>query len=462
MTIWFDVEDLFEYARTVSRPSGIQRLSYELYAAVRALDPAAIGFVRHDRPAGTMRVLDWAEVEAIYSGMAHTRAPSSAAAVPVQARRLSDVAGLRFLAARLPREVAQPLGEAARAQLGALRSLWRAARAAPGAMSRPRPAAASEAPSDAGGRLHADLREVARAGDILAAFGSPWSFGDYSNTVGRITAATGMRFAMLVYDLIPVARPEFCDRGLVQVFDRFVRGCLPLADTALAISEATARDIVAWSTREGVPLRSAPHPIPIGTGFTHFTPAPVLPPGLSAGGYALFVSTIEARKNHILAFRAWRRLLEELPADQVPTLVFAGRTGWMVADLMQQIQNAAHLGGKLVHVESPDDATLAALYQGARFTLFPSLYEGWGLPVSESLSFGKVCLAASTTSVPEAGGEFCLYHDPDSVTDAVALYRRAITEPGLIPSLEARIDAEHRPTPWSATARAVLDALAPG
>jgi glycosyltransferase involved in cell wall biosynthesis len=110
-------------------------------------------------------------------------------------------------------------------------------------------------------------------------------------------------------------------------------------------------------------------------------------------------------------------------------------------------------------VENPDDATLAALYRGARFTLFPSLYEGWGLPVSESLAFGKVCLASNSTSIPEAGGRFCLYHDPDSVTAATALYRRAIEEAGLIESLEATIAAEYRPTPWSVTARSVLDAL---
>jgi glycosyltransferase involved in cell wall biosynthesis len=180
---------------------------------------------------------------------------------------------------------------------------------------------------------------------------------------------------------------------------------------------------------------------------------------LTPGGYALFVSTIEARKNHVLAFRAWRRLLQALPPDQVPTLVFAGRIGWMVEDLMRQIENAAHLNGKLAIIENPDDATLAALYTGARFTLFPSLYEGWGLPVSESLSFGKVCIASSAAAVPEAGGEFCLYHDPDSVTEATALYRRAITEPGLIEGLEARIRSEYRPVPWSSTARAVLDAL---
>jgi glycosyltransferase involved in cell wall biosynthesis len=459
MTVWFDVEDLFEYASSGFRPSGIQRLSYELYSAVRALDPAAVGFVRHDRLGGTMGVIDWTEVEAIYSNMARATLPPPAAAANTQVRPLRDVAGLRLLAARLPREVAQPLGEAARAQLASLRGLWRAARAVPRTAARRRQTPPGEALVATGAHLHSDLREVARPSDTLASFGSPWSFAAYSKTVERITAATGMRFAMLVYDLIPVIRPEFCDRGLIELFGRFNTSCLPIADTMLAISEATARDVVAWSAREGVPLRSAPRPIPIGTGFSHTAPAPVLPPGLSPGGYALFVSTIEARKNHILAFRAWRRLLEELPTDQVPTLVFAGRTGWMVGELMQQIQNAGNLGGKLVHVEAPDDATLAALYQGARFTLFPSLYEGWGLPVSESLSFGKVCLAASTTSVPEAGGEFCLYHDPDSVTEAVALYRRAITEPGLIPGLEARIRAEYRPTPWSTTARAVLDAL---
>jgi glycosyltransferase involved in cell wall biosynthesis len=171
------------------------------------------------------------------------------------------------------------------------------------------------------------------------------------------------------------------------------------------------------------------------------------------------VSTVEARKNHVLAFRAWRRLLQELPPDQVPALVFAGRIGWMVDDLMRQIDNAGHINGKLAIVENPDDATLAALYAGARFTLFPSLYEGWGLPVSESLSFGKVCLASSAAAIPEAGGEFCLYHDPDSVTEATALYRRAITEPGLIETLEARIRREYNPVSWSSTARAVLEAL---
>lgn len=462
MTVWFDVEDLFDYARHMARPSGIQRLSYELYAALHKADPSGVGFVRHDRPAGTMRVVEWPEIEALYTSMTRTSAPREAKAVIDRAPvALSSLPGLQTLAARLPREVAAPLGEAARSQIAVIRALLRATVAVPGAFRRRRatPQDTAEGQAVEAHACHADLRDLARPGDVLAAFGSPWAFADYPETVVRLTQGRQMRFAMLVYDLIPVIRPEFCDRGLVAVFERFVRGCLPLADTVLAISEASVRDIVTWSAREGIALRSRPRAIPIGSGFSDRAPAPALPQGLVAGGYALFVSTIEARKNHALAFHAWRRLLDEIPREQVPTLVFAGRVGWMVADLMQQIQNARHLGGKLVIVENPDDAILSALYRGARFTLFPSLYEGWGLPVSESLSFGKVCLASSRTSVPEAGGSFCLYHDPESVTEAVALYRRALTEPGLIEGLEAQIRDAHRPIPWSDAAHAVLDAL---
>jgi glycosyltransferase involved in cell wall biosynthesis len=461
MTIWCDVEDLYEYARSVTRPSGIQRLSYEMYAALHALDPDGVRFVRMNARSGTMRVVAWQDVASVFHGMAGAL-PAAVGPVRVVTppslthSALARAPGLRAAAQRMPRALRQPLGEAIRGQVVVLRNLALAARAIPAALAAQRPSGARLATAPVRG---VDLREAARPGDILASLGSPWSLPDYPNCVDRMRREAKLRYVMLIYDLIPAMRPEYCDRAQVVMFDRFAHGCLPQADALLVISEATARDVGAWAAREGIPLRDRPRTIPIGTGFSHAAPAATLPAGLAPGGYALFVSTIEARKNHALAFRAWRRLLDELGPERVPTLVFAGRIGWMVADLLQQISNAGHLGGKLIIVENPDDATLAALYQGARFTLFPSLYEGWGLPVSESLAFGKVCLAASTTSVPEAGGDFCLYHDPDSVTEAVALYRRAIMEPELIPGLEARIRAEYRLTPWSATARAVLDAL---
>lgn len=434
MKVWCDVEDLFQYASAASRLSGIQRLSCELYAALHAAAPTQIGFVRHDRSASAARVVDWIEIEALHASL--TQAPSAAA-------EPAPHGVLRTMAEQLPMALRRPLGRAARV-LGLLA---------------PRPHEKVIPPASASVVPATDLREFARPGDVLATLGAAWAHPDYDAFVARVTQPAGLRFAMLVYDLIPLVRPEFHCNAMASTFRDFMRRCLPRADTLLAISQATARDILLCAAREGMALRTAPGVIPIGTGFARpASPAP-LPAGLAPGDYVLFVSTIEVRKNHLLAFRAWRRLLDEMPAAQVPRLVFAGRIGWMVADLLEQIRNTDHLGGKLVLVDGPDDATLASLYQGARFTVFPSLYEGWGLPVSESLAFGKVCIASASTSIQEAGGMFCLYHDPDSVTDALALYRRAITEPALIASLEARIAAAYRPTPWSRSAEAVLAAL---
>jgi glycosyltransferase involved in cell wall biosynthesis len=502
MKIWLDVEDLFEYARVMSRPSGIQRLSFELYAALQDAAGDRIGFVRHDPMRNTAELVEWGDVEALYHGMVHGRPGQPAVPAPPQPAPEPQPLPLRegrlvrmpvvgavaqAVARRLPTELRQPLGQAVRAQIVVVGGLVRMAAAVPGVIAARRgrakrreeaerlhqeqlaAAAAAAATAEAAGLpaepeptlsvVGRDLRDVAQPGDVFLVLGSPWSHPDYPGFISRVIKPQGLRFGMLVYDLIPLLRPEFCDRGLVALFSRFMRGCLPQTDKLMTISDATSADVAAWARREGIALLDTPSAIPIGTGFAAPPVSAPLPDGLWPGNYALFVSTIEARKNHVLAFRAWRRLLEEMPPEKVPTLVFAGRVGWMIADLMQALHNSRYLNGKLVLVENPDDATLAALYRGARFTLFPSLYEGWGLPVSESLAFGKVCLAAGRTSVPEAGGPFCLYHDPDSVTDAVALYRRAIEEPDLIPGLEARIASEYRPTPWSSSAQAVLDKL---
>jgi len=228
-------------------------------------------------------------------------------------------------------------------------------------------------------------------GDILLVLGSPWSHPDYARLIGS-QRARGLKFALLVYDLIPIRRPEWCDRGLVRVFRAWFDSILPLCDQVFAISRATAADVERFAAERRIVLANPVVPIPIGTTFgvaggratavrTARLPAP--------GTYALIVSTIEARKNHLLLFRVWRRMLDEMPGRSIPTLVFAGRIGWLVDDLMRQIANTNNLNGKLVLVENPTDAELVALYEGCRFTLFPSFFEGWGLPVTESLALGK-------------------------------------------------------------------------
>jgi glycosyltransferase involved in cell wall biosynthesis len=309
---------------------------------------------------------------------------------------------------------------------------------------------------------------TAKQGDILAALGSPWIGAGYSSYMEKAMRERGLRFALLIYDIIPVRRPELILDCHATNFRTWVDSALPSADTLLTISRATAKDVAAYARHAGLALRASPAPIPIGTGFKKSGAAWQSSTGGSVSSrrpapnsYALMVSTIEARKNHFLLFRVWRRLLEDLPAASVPTLVFAGRIGWLVSDFMEQLRNTNFLDGKIIHIDSPTDQELEALYDGCLFTLFPSFYEGWGLPVTESLAFGRPCIVSKTTSLPEAGGSLARYIDPDNTTDAYRVIRETIEDQAGFRAWRERVRREFKPVEWSESARAVLRLLDP-
>jgi glycosyltransferase involved in cell wall biosynthesis len=470
--LWIDVEDLFEYARGNKRPSGIQRLAFEIYRALqqRLGDSGLMQFVRHDASRNSFRTVSWGEVAQLFGALTDLEPPPSAPlpggiAPRPPARRL-----MGKLLHRLAPSLRPLVIDAVLTQGDALRAWGRVAGTAchelrdrlrrftqlfHGAARRQRSDIESAAP------VADTFAEHSAAGDVILAMGAPWSHPDYAALVSG-QRGRGVRFALLVYDLIPIRRPEWCARGLVRLFRDWFQTVLPLCDVVFAISRATANDVESYARNNRIALPGQVQAIPIGTGFgvqapTSATSLKHTPP--NDGSYVLFVSTIEARKNHAMLFRIWRQLLEDMKADQVPTLVFAGRVGWMVGDLMHQIANTDHLNGKLVVIEDPTDAELAALYRGCLFTLFPSLYEGWGLPVTESLAFGKPCIISNRTSLPEAGGALARMFDPDNLHDAYQVIRQTIEDRDGLTRWEAQVRREFRPVPWSATVDAILAGL---
>jgi glycosyltransferase involved in cell wall biosynthesis len=476
--IWLDVEDLFEYAASNPRPSGIQRLTYEIYRALQQGhgECGRIHFVRHNPIGQTFRVVPWVAVAHLFDRLADApkRGPAAAARRTAADRAGTVGPGSRFrrMARRLvyclPLSVRHRFLVAARLQLQAslaiaalvVFSAGRLLVAVQRWVGCHLPSGIGPGPSAAAG----DFAAMVRPGDFLVVLGAPWTNLDYAGLVRNAKNRFGLLLAVLVFDLIPVRRPEWCDRGLVRAFRNWYASTLPEADIVLAISRWTADDVERFAADSGFPLRSRPEVIPIGSGFGAMQRAPAvasdpLPPSSS---YALFVSTIEPRKNHLLLFRVWRRMLDEMPAARVPTLVFAGRVGWLVGDLMTQLANTDYLNGKIRLIEDASDAELASLYRDCQFTLFPSLYEGWGLPVTESLLFGKPCLAARATALPEAGGRFARYFDPESVSDAYGLIRSVVEDPDGLRAWQAEIVRDFAPVPWTATSEAILRILGIG
>jgi glycosyltransferase involved in cell wall biosynthesis len=233
---------------------------------------------------------------------------------------------------------------------------------------------------------------------------------------------------------------------------------LPLCDRLLANSAFTAGDVARYRRAQGLPDCDIPL-IRLGDGFSQAGAHATVAHGLDRP-YALVVSTIELRKNHALLVDAWQVLLARHGPDAVPSLVFAGREGPLSHDLMQRLRATSNLGGHVILRPSSSDAEIAALYRGCSFTLFPSLYEGWGLPVAESFTFGKPCLASNATSVPEVGGDLASYFDPLDLSATIACLEAILGDPAGLADWEAEIRRDFRPTPWSHTAEGLLAGVA--
>jgi hypothetical protein len=165
--------------------------------------------------------------------------------------------------------------------------------------------------------------------------------------------------------------------------------------------------------------------------------------------YALFVGTVEARKNHVLAFNTWRQLIDKHGADGVPDLVCIGRLGWHADEFLRAYVESNGLGGKVSLLStSVSDAELAAFYANAEFTVYPSRYEGWGLPVSESLAFGKLPVVARNSSLPEAGGTLAVYFESNNSSDMATVIERDALSVEVRKRIESQIDNNFVDLTW--------------
>lgn len=268
-----------------------------------------------------------------------------------------------------------------------------------------------------------------------------------------------VRYVGMIYDLIQLQYPEWFDPEQQEMVRDWHRFTGRHAAAILCISQATRRDAERFFARERIdapPLVVLPLAVEPPRRHGSHAAAPETP-------FVLSVSTIEVRKNHRLLFQVWRRLLEQNDPAKVPTLVLVGRKGWMVDDFWRELENSRYLDGKIVVRSDVGDEDLERLYETCLFTVFPSICEGFGLPVAESLVRGKYCVASTAPSLAEVGGDLIDYHDPFDVPAAFQLIARAISDAGFRARREAEIRMRYQPRSWRELATdlwQVVDALA--
>jgi glycosyltransferase involved in cell wall biosynthesis len=288
-------------------------------------------------------------------------------------------------------------------------------------------------------------------GDILLSPGASWSDENYLNVIWTIKSSVDLRFVPVVYDLIPCLFPHFFGAGFPSSFQSWAVDLLWCSDFIFTISESSKRDIVSFASGVGAPSPEI-KVLRLGDEIANFSNQGTekfgFRSGLSPGRFVLMVGTLEVRKNHMAGYYAWRELVRRHGKGIIPELVVVGKVGWLASDVLYLMRNDPTVVGSIRIIEAPAENELAWLYRNCLFTIYPSNYEGWGLPVAESFAFGKPVVASSASSIPEIGGDLGDYHDPDSYIDLVRHAERLIFDKDYYTQKVDDIRNRYQTTSW--------------
>ncbi|MFT4197636.1 MAG: glycosyltransferase family 1 protein [Pseudoxanthomonas sp.] len=228
---------------------------------------------------------------------------------------------------------------------------------------------------------------------------------------GRMLASMrdhGVKMHFVVYDLIPMLRPEFVNQAILPVFQRWYRTVAGIADGIVCISRAVADELREWLASEDV-VRHRPLSVGhfhLGADLDGGTPVEPARPVADGTRRVLAVGTIEPRKGHAQMIDAFDLLWGD---GHDVSLTIVGQQGWHVEELARRIATHREIGKRLHWANGASDSELEALYQESDVLLFASEAEGFGLPLIEAAKRGLPILARDIPVFREIAGDHASY-----------------------------------------------------
>ncbi len=210
-------------------------------------------------------------------------------------------------------------------------------------------------------------------------------------------APAGVRPIYFVHDVIPITHPEYCRAGEEQRHGSRMRTVLQTATGVIGNSQATIDELEGFGRTEALAFP------PAVAAWLGTTPLPrTAATDTSDRPTFVILGTIEGRKNHLLLLQIWTRLARRFGRNS-PRLLVIGQRGWESEQALDLLERSAVLKDSVVEMAGCDDGTLAAHLAGARALLFPSLAEGFGMPVMEALQTGTPVIASDLPVFREIG-----------------------------------------------------------
>lgn len=278
----------------------------------------------------------------------------------------------------------------------------------------------------------------------------------------RTLQQQGMQMWFLMYDLLPVQRPDWFSEKLVSRYQRWLYTISGLATGFFCISPIVGEDLKRYLASEyslplcdmpkinviplGCDLLEAPHSTGVSENFLHLLEK------IAEAPTALMVGTLEPRKGHQDVFEAFQQLWR---SDANLNLVIVGRPGWKTESLQKLLKEHPLLDRKLFWFESATDEEVDVLYKACGGVIVASLAEGFGLPLTESLGYGKKVLARDIPVFRDNRGQGISYFPESSSADTLAKLIKNWLETN---QDQVNISDQVRAT-WSDTAKSIEFAL---
>lgn len=274
---------------------------------------------------------------------------------------------------------------------------------------------------------------------------------------GRIAARVR---ALTIHDLIPLLHPEWMYPTAEAEVRAIADSILP-GDFVLANSHATARDVTALVGTPADRILVTPFAADREVFYREDSAERIAAVqqcyGIPDGRYLLSLCTLEPRKNIPQLLRCFARLIQqERPPDVC--LVLAGSTGWKTGPIFDFLDGHPDVRARTVLAGYVPDVDLAALYSGARAFVYPSLYEGFGLPVLEAMQCGTPVITSDVSSLPEVVGNAGLLVSPTDADALAAAMLRLLTDDRLAADLSRRGLERAADFSWERTAELTVAA----
>lgn len=313
-------------------------------------------------------------------------------------------------------------------------------------------------------------------GSVFFDIDSTWNCRLTRSKLYPILRKCGVQIVTEVHDILPITEPQYCHENTVMRFIAHIGAVLQYASKIICATQATADAVSALCQRLGLEM-PAYGVVPLGCDFKKtgvnakkaeadkdgtivdeldeaekmLTPNPDVSDIIAAGKYILMVGTIEPRKNHKL-------VIDALDAGMKLNVVFAGKAGWNVEELLTRVKKHPLYEKRLFMIHNANDAAINELYENAYLLAFPTFNEGFGLPMIEAFQRGTPVIASDIPVLREVGGDYADYFDNTDCQALVTYTDNCLENEALYQQKREKLK-QYQPFTWDACADGIYEIL---